>query len=372
MLTVFRAAADPDSLVPDDGALAVPADASSMCRLATGRSALFHLISRLPAENRDFVLLPAYVAEGVIEPFVRAGFAVLFYRLGPDLSPRTEDVAALLERTGGKAVFVLIHYFGFSARSADLSSVLSAGGALVVEDFAHALFTTSPNGTPLAADAAVSLFSLNKFLPLADGALLFSRIKDIDVSLEDSSLPELPAETLQAYNRHLHTAHRLLACGDPAAVKGLLAEIGDSYECYYRHIRADLGPKRQSDEARRIARLLPCGSLVHRRVVNSRLLYRDLNARLLRPLHPVLPEGVVPFCVPALVPAGERGRIIEHMLGRGVVLSTLRDKWDFIPEKDATRFAVERAFIEQHILIPVNETISPDSMAHMVEQLNGM
>jgi dTDP-4-amino-4,6-dideoxygalactose transaminase len=372
VLTLFRATANEETLVPDGGTLAVPRWSSSMCRLATGRSALFHLTGRLPDDSIRAVLLPAYVAEGVIQPFVRAKFDILFYRLQPDLRPCAEDVVELLKKTKGRVLFVLVHYFGFSARSEELSAALAMYRPVILEDFAHALFSTLPDGTPLSADAELSLFSLNKFLPVVDGAFLYSTRSDIDLFLEEEQLPELPLQARRDYSDHLRAARDFRACDDMASARSLLAGVGRTYERYYEEISTDLEPRRQSDEGQRVARLFPCGSLIRKRIANSRIFYRDLEAKSLRPVHPDLPEGVVPFCIPARVPAGNRSRILDDLLARGILLSTLQDKWNFVPAKDAARYAVETAFMEEHVLIPVSENISPESMAHMVAQLNSV
>jgi hypothetical protein len=48
----------------------------------------------------------------------------------------------------------------------------------------------------------------------------------------------------------------------------------------------------------------------------------------------------------------------------------LQDKWDFVPAESAAQFAVETAFLREHVLIPVSEFITVDAMGDMTEQLN--
>lgn len=367
MLTLFRHAVEAAS---GSEGFPLPRPHASLCRLATGRSALLHLIQRLPPSCAKAVLLPAYVAEGVIQPFRAAGFEIVFYRLQPDLSPDAEDVAALLRQAGGQAVVVLVHYFGFSVRSEVLASVLARHDAIVVDDLAHAPFTRADDKRLLGEAADLALYSLNKFLPVVDGAILFSRRADIDVALDEPVLPELPENAQAAYRSHLHAAEELVACGDPAQARQWLQTLGESYERYYAVINTDLAPHAQSAASRQVEAAFPYRQLIEQRQANSRILYQGLKSDAFALVYPALPPGVAPFCIPARVPAARRDEILEQLFARGIVLSTLQDKWDFIPEGRQAHFTVEAAFLQEHVLIPVSEFISADAMWYMVEQLN--
>jgi hypothetical protein len=369
MLTLFRHVAD--TPVAESEGFPLPDIGTTSCRLATGRSALLHLIHRLPASCTRKVLLPAYVAEGVIQPFRTAGFEILFYRLQPDLSPLIEDVTSLLQQAGGQAVVALIHYFGFSVRSEALSSVLMQHDALVVDDLAHAPFTAGANGRLLGEGAEVALYSLNKFLPVVDGAILLSRRPEIDLAMDETVLPELPEGAQAAYRDHLQAA-AALANAEPVEAHTWLQALGDTYEGYYAVINGNLSPHRQSAASRLTENSFAYRQLIEQRLVNSRILYEGLKSPVFELVYPELPAGVVPFCVPARVPAERRSEILERLFACGILLSTLQDKWDFVPAGRQAQFAVETAFIREHVLIPVSEFISADAMWYMVEQLNSI
>ena len=370
MLTMFRLATDETTLTPDGGAIRFPASTISLCRLATGRSALFHLIHRLPRPHAATVLLPSYVAEGVIQPFLIAGFTILFYRLQSDLSPVIDDVEALLGQVKGMAVVVLIHYFGFPAHSSELSAVLTRYHAIVVDDCAHAPFTTTPTGESLAEHADLALYSLNKFIPVVDGAILTSNRPDINLSLSERELPELPEDVQQAYQNHLQAGRDLFNSDEPAQARCFLEKLGESYEQYYAVINSDLNPSRQSTRSRHVEDVFPYNGLVQHRLLNSRIVYDGLKSSVFSLVHPALPSGVVPWCIPARVPAQRRTEILDKLFEQGILLSTLQDKWDFVPVEQRHHYAVEAAFLDEHVLIPISEFITSDSMLGMVERLN--
>ncbi|MHB1530116.1 MAG: hypothetical protein ACYCXT_11945 [Acidiferrobacteraceae bacterium] len=372
MLTMFRLAIDEEELGPDGGGIPIPATATSMCTLATGRSALTHLIRRLPSPHAKTVLLPSYVAEGVIQPFLAAGFSVLFYRLRADLSPMADDIESLLEQIDGTATVVVIHYFGFLQRSPGLSLAIARHNAVVVDDCAHAIFTSSPSGRPLAEEADLCLYSLNKFLPVVDGATLISMRPDVDLALDESQLSELPEEAQQRYQDHLQAGRDIFDSHNPTQAQCFLKELESSYERYYGIINSDLVPYRQSARSRRMAASFPYNRLIQRRLLNSQIVYERLKSPIFTLVYPVLPAGVVPWCIPARVPAPRRSEILDKLFAQDILLSTLQDKWDFIPTLRRDHYMVESAFLDEHVLIPISEFITPAFIQDMVKRLNGI
>jgi len=328
------------------------------------------MIGRLPRHHARTVLLPSYVAEGVIRPFLVSEFTVFFYRLEPDLSPLVKDIETILEQMNGVVVVVLIHYFGFSARSAELSSALERHGPVVIDDFAHAPFAMAASGEPLVETAQLGLFSLNKFLPVVDGAILISNRPDIDLSMDESALPELPGNVQQAYQHHLQSARELFESKDPAQASIALRNLKNFYEEYYSAINSDLRPYRQSVHSRRVEEAFAFEQMIEQRSANSRILYEGLRSSVFSLVHPTLPLGVVPFCIPARVPVRQRTEILAKLFEQGILLSTLQDKWDFIPANQRSHYAVEAAFLDAHVLIPVSEFITAVSMWYLVKQLN--
>ena len=370
MLTMFRHTLDEAILKETKESIYIPAATTSQCRLATGRSTLFHLIKQLDKKYTKNVLLPCYVAEGVIKPFLTAGFNILFYRLNEELSPLIEDLDILLGKVEGSAVVVLIHYFGFSAHSPELTSILDQYHPVVVDDCAHALFTTAPDGVHLSEGAELFLYSLNKFLPVVDGAILASNCPDINLTLEEETLYELSDEAQKAYQLHLKAGLDLFNCVNRDQAMYYQEKLGTYYQKYYEIINSELSQCRQSGRSKEIEETFPYDWLIENRLMNSHILYEELESSVFSLVHPVLPSGVVPWCIPVRIPAKRRDEIISTLFDQGILLSTLRDKWDFIPNNQRDHFVREVDFLEEHVLIPISEFIATDSMRNMVQRLN--
>jgi len=371
VLTLLRLATDySERDVAADGVL-LPAAPTSSCRLATGRSALFHLIDRLPAGYGRTVLLPSYVAEGVIQPFRAAGFALRFYRLGAALQPDEDHVGELLGDLPEPPVFMLLHYFGYPTAAPSLLALLRQAGPLVVSDCAHAPLTRTEDGTALGELGDVALYSLNKLIPVCDGSILASLTPRVDLGLDEAALPDLPAATIEAYAAHLACCRRLFDAPSVARAAEQLEPIGAGYEAYYQFINTDLSPRRQSTASRRIEARFPFAEAARLRRRHGARVHQALAGHpLIRLLWPDLPGQVVPFGVAVTVADQRRDEVQRRLFDNNVLASTLVDKWDFVPREEAARFPIERAFLRDHLLLPVSEFLSDDDTGRLIDALH--
>jgi hypothetical protein len=316
------------------------------------------------------VLLPCYVAEGVIGPFRAAGVPIRHYRLNEDLTPNESDVAELLSESGQQKLFVLIHYFGFPSLPASVRNTVAEHGAVLVSDCAHAPLSTSDQGELLSEQGDIALHSLNKFLPVADGAIIVSRIDEINLEVEENDLLEPPHDALAHFSRHLAACRALLECQSLESARSLLVTIDKSYEAYYRIINRDLSPRRQSQSSKAIEDAFSFESCAKRRRRHASFLYANLSSPSFEPVHPILSKGTVPFAVPFRIQGGRRNEMVERLFERNVLLSTLVDKWNFVPEGKSDFFSIETAFIQEHVLVPVNEFLTDHDMSNIVTELN--
>ena len=314
--------------------------------------------------------MPCYVAEGVIGPFRAAGMKVRHYRLNEDLTPNEDDVANLLSDSRQKILFVVVHYFGFPSLTASLQNMLVERNDLLVSDCAHAPFSATDQGVLLSEQGDIALFSLNKFLPVTDGAIILSRAEDIDLTAGESDLLEPPHDALVYFRRHLEACRALLECRSTVAASSLVVKLSESYEAYYRIINQDLSPRRQSQNSKAIEDAFSYESCAKRRRRHASYLYANLRSPLFEPVHRTLPDGAVPFAIPLRVRGGRRDEIVERLFERNVLLSTLLDKWNFVRTDQSDFFAVETAFMREHVLAPVNEFLTEDEVSNMVAELN--
>ncbi|SHN82394.1 hypothetical protein [Bradyrhizobium erythrophlei] len=372
MLTMLRVATERSELGTPGAGLPLPGSGLSIARLSTGRCALNYLIQRLPRGCEWTVLMPCYVAEGVIGPFRAAGMSVRHYRLNEHLAPNEVDVANLLSECRQGVLFVLIHYFGFSSLTESLRNMIAEREAVLICDCAHAPLSSTEQGVSLSEQGDVALHSLNKFLPVTDGAIILSRVEEINLAAGKGDLLEPPHDALAHFNRHLEACRALLECHSAEAARPLLVTIDESYEAYYKIINQDLSPRHQSKNSKAIEDAFSYESCAARRRRHASYLYENLKSPSFEPVHEALPKGAVPFGVPFRIRGKRRNEVLERLFEQNVLLSTLVDKWDFVPLGRSDFFASEVSFMQDHVLVPVSEFLSEEDVADMVIKLNGV
>ena len=166
---------------------------------ASGRSAIQLLLQEMNPICKT-VLLPAYICESVIAPFVNQGYRCLFYELEKDLSP---GIASCV-RQEPIGIFLHLGYFGFHSDNGiqQLLRELKQTGTVIVEDVTHTLFSTY--GRFCENDYYIA--SLRKWMGLPSGGMLASQNCRLSNRVEQNyEFAELRKEALalkQSYIRH--------------------------------------------------------------------------------------------------------------------------------------------------------------------------
>jgi dTDP-4-amino-4,6-dideoxygalactose transaminase len=105
---------------------------------SSGRGAISLLLQHIKPENKT-VLLPAYICESVIQPFVEQGYSCYFYESDESLTSNIEEIKAY----HNMGIFIHMGYYGFSTNSNLLNVIqyLREHSTIIVEDVTHTLFS---------------------------------------------------------------------------------------------------------------------------------------------------------------------------------------------------------------------------------------
>lgn len=138
-----------------------------------GRYAIGLVCQLLNIGSGDEVIMPAYNCGAEVDPFVRAGAKVVFYRIDHKALIDTEDIIRRV--TPATRIIYVTHFFGWPQEITQLAEWCRKRGIFLVEDCAQSLFSNGPGNTiGRIGDAAI--YSFVKSLPLPDGgALLFKK-----------------------------------------------------------------------------------------------------------------------------------------------------------------------------------------------------
>lgn len=350
----------------------------------TGRSAIYQLIVALGLSENDTVLLPAYVPEGVIDPFIVKGVRVSFYPTDRRLLADPDDIRRMLAVDESIKTLIIIHPMGFLQPIDAINDICDEKGVCLIEDNAQGLFSSYSDGEFVGSKGDVSLFSLNKFLPVPDGAILL--INNPAISLisagtchgvtgvaDRKDKADFKSWLAQGcYLFHLYTNYLVHRSRNNFHAWTFLKTSSNFYEKYYRLIRYDFRPKAMSALAKRILSAIDLEQVALRRSVNCRYVYQNLDSRYFRLVFDRFPDNVVPLALPAFAPEGKRSQVIEAARRQGVYLSTLVEKWNHIPPRDHEKFKEEIHYLENHVLIPINEFLTLQEMKHLVGVLNNI
>lgn len=143
----------------------------------TGRSAiefLFHYC--IPQKKDEIILVPNYICKSVLDAIQRAGYKYKEYSITPDFDIDLKD---LVEKITNKTKIILfLNYFGtaITENTANKLQQLKKNGMIIVEDDTQSIFSKLEGRMGIGN---YIIASIRKWLPIPDGAVLYSETEKI-------------------------------------------------------------------------------------------------------------------------------------------------------------------------------------------------
>ena len=139
---------------------------------SSGRGAISLLLKEIEAREK-VALLPAYICESVIMPFIKSGYKCCFYEINTDLTPNHDSIADF-ENIG---IFVHMGYYGYPTNYSlqDIIKHFKQKFVIIVEDITHTLFSDYQR----FEENDYYVASLRKWMGLPGGGFLASPKKEI-------------------------------------------------------------------------------------------------------------------------------------------------------------------------------------------------
>ena len=338
-----------------------------------GRYGLGLLCSHWNLTAGDEILMPAYNCGSEIDPFVRYGLDVVFYRVDQKATIDFEDIMRRMTRRT-KVVYMTL-YFGWPQDIKALSEYCRKNKIYLIEDCALSLFS-NPARHPIGVLGDAAIYSLPKTLPVPDGGVL---------TISQDLLPETPAqrppiggifnEFLPLIKRtvlricdkiglYSYLPKRLIQsrrCSTALTTPAGLPEIPQSYY-YDRNIQNMTA----SAITRYILKHTCLESVVQQRRTNYTILYEAIkDSTLFKPLYSEIPEGVCPLYLPVLVE--NRKAACDYLNHKGI----LAIQWwsGFHRAFDWADFP-EARYLKEHLLaLPIHQQLTAKDMEYMVTML---
>jgi hypothetical protein len=354
-----------------------PVPGSPSVALASGRNAMYHGVRLAGIRPGDRVLVPAYHCSALVEPILRHGAVVDFYRIGRSCEADIADIRRRL--TAETRGLVAIHYFGFPQPIAELRALCDEHGLALVEDCAHVLVGHAA-GRPLGAFGDVSVFSWWKFLPVHDGGQLV-----INRPRAGARMPALSMPSVLRLRAWKDALERLVADSPRARVRAAIGPLRAALRAgrrLTRHAAPDAagldidsrGPDfdlesvmlPMSAVSQRVLRNADIAGITATRRSNYTTLLRACE-RLpgLEPLFPELPEGICPWIFPVTV-RGWSGFHLE-LRARGIPAVT----WGGVihPRLPLEDFPDAAYLYDNLVFLPIHQDLDAAALTTMISTM---
>lgn len=343
------------------------------------RSALYHLFLRLRSQGKNHVLLPAYHCVSLVEPALRAGMEVSFFRIDRALGVDWDEVLSL--GRSDTAAILFINYFGFPASFECVLPELRAREITVIEDCSHSFLLSGP--PRLAGQRAdFCIYSFWKLVPSGVGGALWSARTPVHAELSAPPLRDSVVRTKRLLEQAL-VAREQRSMFARLYMRAETLRVGRRTTARRPNNNPDFpfDPALEFDEGQAATCLpwLPSHILrsadLHRVVTARRANYHMYASRLgvdLTAGHAVLadlPPAVCPWAFPLLVPS--RNAHDRRLRERGVPVWTFGDVLHprLASAASVAAIADARSLADQLMCLPVHQRISPEDVQEFADMV---
>lgn len=255
---------------------------------SSGRGAISLLLKQISPHYKT-ALLPAYICDSVISPFIEHGYTCFFYDVEKDLSPIINE--EIYKNIG---IFLHMGYFGFSTNSSllDIIQHFKKTSTVIIEDVTHTLFSDFER----FKENDFYIGSIRKWFGIPSGGFLASSTKKIKKTelideLNDNEFTLLRKEALICKRNYIESNN--------SGLKNIFLKLFSDAE---EILDKDFTPYAIDDLSMKIIKSLNSESLVMRRRENFLTLVEGLKKiDYLQPLFSYLGKNECPLFFPILI-----------------------------------------------------------------------
>jgi len=322
--------------------------------LLNGRCCISFLLDSINNTTKRAVL-PAYICNSAIEPFITRGFSVQFYGINKKLEPDIDEIVEMIN--GEPSVFMHMGYFGFATngRVKEIEEKIKATESIIFEDRAHTLFSSVEKSF---SDAEFS--SIRKWIGIPGGGItnpinnIFC-FKELDSTLSNAS--EKRFKLLRMKAAYIETGDQSLRELYRTGFTDVEKLMDDDKSIY---LMDELSVK--------ILKHLDKSILIKGRRENYKVILNHFakNDRL-EPVFKTLPDNVCPMFFPVFTQCREdRDSIQSDFASKGLYCPIHWPLSDYIKS-----LSEESGYVYNHILsIPCDQRYSESDMQKIIEIIN--
>lgn len=336
----------------------------------TGRNGLRILFDLLNFKKGDEILVPAFVAHGIILPIKKKGLIPVYYKSDKNLVPDINDV---IEKIRDKKVvaFFFIHYFGFPQDINAILEITKKKKIITIEDCAQALFSTYPSGELVGSKGDIALYSLTKFLPIPDGSLFVINNPNLNIDISKivykfsliSSMSVLLARIQLLINTKLFYGVSSFYDHFLNIITKLITPL------HYFLICIEWKNVNISDGSTEYLKKIDIDKIMETRKNNSYYIIKNLNMKT----STFYRNFEKQFCTTGIPILSENREVVINSLKKNRIKSLVYNKfWWFIPVDKIDNFKNEYKIYKNHFLLPSNENLDKEELNLIINSLNNL
>lgn len=318
--------------------------------LRSGREALYLVALNLNQDNNQpVVLMPAYCCHSMVDPFEKAGWKVVYYRLNEDLTVDLQYIFALLVSIKPSAVLTMNFYGSASTRATIDTIKTEFPECICIEDFSHCTFSFSEIYNE-QVDYYVT--SIRKSVGVCDGSVIISKAPLDETIVEDNETEFMAAR------RDCQKLKAKYIYSQDAAQKNIFFTELRKQEC---ELDSFTGVHRISSTGKEMLKVLNGGMIRYARQQNMKHILNLLGDKVesIPGIERCL-DGA-PFSLPILVK--NRDEVQQKLAKRGVYAPVL---WPVCDDARAV-CPVSARMADEMLSIPIDQRYNYDDIEEIAK-----
>lgn len=319
--------------------------------LMSGRCAIYYALEDLKlTDKKQVAYVPIYTCETVLDPFIKAGYQLIFYGIDRDMRPIFDY--SLIDKI---SVISICGYYGFCNYDRNFVKICSDRGVKVIEDATHSIF--SSDGINPYCDYVVG--SLRKWIGVPSGGFAIKTTGKFSLSLIE------PDETHLAMRSNSMTVKKNILKNPSKYNDQELIDANSIFWDAELMLRKIFDSYRSDEQSVFIMKHFDVQSLIEKRRSNYQYLLDNIahNARL-EIIFPVLPKETVPSHF--TIYAKDRNTIQKFLMENGVQTTAYWPKGPLINLDGHD----DAAYIYDHVLsIPCDQRYDLKDMQYICDLL---
>lgn len=318
--------------------------------LSSGRGAISLMLEEVNPCS-ETVLLPSYICESVIIPFIEKGYECFFYDLNLDMTPNIESIMKF-DQVG---MFVHMGYFGFQTNCNLLYIInhLKCKSTIIVEDVTHSMFSKYERFD----ENDFYIGSIRKWLGIISGGFLASEKVFIDevnnLNTEFIQLRENSLFLKREYIKHENMELKKIFLDQFDEAEEELDENPEAYKI--DEISLDILKSFNEDE------------LINKRRKNYKCLLDGLKQKeYIEIPFKILSSEICPLFFPIII-KNNRDYIRKKLIAERIYCPI---HWPIPPQIDISKHLLTEEIYDNILSIPCDQRYDIDDMSRIIEVIN--